>query len=283
MLALAAAVILPLLLESDPKPLGDDVSIQIPPIDNGKFVTPLVARQGQNKPRLLRAGAGTDAKPSAAVAPEAIAAAERRMLGQPAAAPPSAPPLRARRARRPRRLRRDATGGEMPAPRPPPNPRRRAQRPPEPCACAASGGCRGAGRRIRRCQGGRRARGRSSSRPDFRLTSRRCRRPGAGAARARRPLCDARSCRCALAKLKAAGYDGAMVTTANDRIRLRRHRHRRLSTVFAFARGFVRVVMSLAAWVVALVAAFQSVAVVRRDAAGAERHAARALHRWRSR
>src|SRR5438045_1240319 len=40
-LALAAAVVLPLLLESDPKPLGDDVSIQIPPIDNGKFITPL--------------------------------------------------------------------------------------------------------------------------------------------------------------------------------------------------------------------------------------------------
>ena len=40
-LALAAAVILPLLLESDPKPLGDDVSIQIPPVDSGKFVNPL--------------------------------------------------------------------------------------------------------------------------------------------------------------------------------------------------------------------------------------------------
>src|SRR5437868_10183746 len=40
-LALAAAVVLPLLLESDPKPLGDDVSIQIPPIDSGKFITPL--------------------------------------------------------------------------------------------------------------------------------------------------------------------------------------------------------------------------------------------------
>ena len=40
-LALAAAVILPLLLESDPKPLGEDVSIQIPPIDSGKFITPL--------------------------------------------------------------------------------------------------------------------------------------------------------------------------------------------------------------------------------------------------
>jgi DedD protein len=40
-LALAAAVLLPLLLESEPKPLGDEVSIQIPPIDNGKFVNPL--------------------------------------------------------------------------------------------------------------------------------------------------------------------------------------------------------------------------------------------------
>src|ERR1700681_2595996 len=42
-LALAAAVILPLLLESDPRPLGDDVSIKIPPIDSGKFVNPLSA------------------------------------------------------------------------------------------------------------------------------------------------------------------------------------------------------------------------------------------------
>src|SRR6266404_1671024 len=40
-LALAAAVLLPLLLENEPKPLGDDVSIQIPPIDSGKFINPL--------------------------------------------------------------------------------------------------------------------------------------------------------------------------------------------------------------------------------------------------
>jgi DedD protein len=40
-LALAAAVLLPLLLENDPKPLGEDVSIQIPPIDSGKFINPL--------------------------------------------------------------------------------------------------------------------------------------------------------------------------------------------------------------------------------------------------
>lgn len=40
-LALAAAVTLPLLFESEPKPLGDEVSVQIPPIDNNRFVTPL--------------------------------------------------------------------------------------------------------------------------------------------------------------------------------------------------------------------------------------------------
>ena len=60
-LALAAAVILPLLLESDPKPLGEDVSIQIPPIDSGRFVTPLSPAKG------------TDAKaPDRAVTPSPL-------------------------------------------------------------------------------------------------------------------------------------------------------------------------------------------------------------------
>ena len=40
-LALAAAVIVPMLLESDPKPLGEDVSVRIPPVDDGKFVNRL--------------------------------------------------------------------------------------------------------------------------------------------------------------------------------------------------------------------------------------------------
>ena len=40
-LALAAAVIVPMLLESDPKPLGDDVAVKIPPEDGGKFVNRL--------------------------------------------------------------------------------------------------------------------------------------------------------------------------------------------------------------------------------------------------
>ena len=40
-LALAAAVFVPMLLESDPKPLGEDVSVRIPPVDEGKFVNRL--------------------------------------------------------------------------------------------------------------------------------------------------------------------------------------------------------------------------------------------------
>ena len=40
-LALAAAVLVPMLLESDPKPLGEDVSVRIPPVDDGRFVNKL--------------------------------------------------------------------------------------------------------------------------------------------------------------------------------------------------------------------------------------------------
>src|ERR1700694_2961107 len=72
-LALAAAVILPLLLESDPKPLGDDVSIQIPPLDSGKFITPLSPGKradGKGAPdRAAPLTSATSAKP-APVAPD---------------------------------------------------------------------------------------------------------------------------------------------------------------------------------------------------------------------
>jgi DedD protein len=40
-LALAVAVFVPMLLESDRKPLGEDVSVRIPPVDDGKFVNKL--------------------------------------------------------------------------------------------------------------------------------------------------------------------------------------------------------------------------------------------------
>ncbi|MEP7328388.1 MAG: SPOR domain-containing protein [Betaproteobacteria bacterium] len=45
-LALSAAVFVPMLLESEPKPLGEDVSVKIPPVDNGKFVNKLNAKGG---------------------------------------------------------------------------------------------------------------------------------------------------------------------------------------------------------------------------------------------
>ena len=46
-LALAAATLLPLLLEQDQKPLGDDISVQIPPIDDGKFVSRVGSDKGK--------------------------------------------------------------------------------------------------------------------------------------------------------------------------------------------------------------------------------------------
>lgn len=91
-LALAAAVALPMLLEGDPKPLGGDVSIQIPPIDQGKFVTPL----SPGKPdQSAETKAGPSAQPDAparadsdAAAPNrALPASEQRVLAQPARSP----------------------------------------------------------------------------------------------------------------------------------------------------------------------------------------------------
>jgi DedD protein len=43
-LALGAAVIVPMLLENDPKPLGEEVSVRIPPVDDGKFVNKLTEK-----------------------------------------------------------------------------------------------------------------------------------------------------------------------------------------------------------------------------------------------
>jgi DedD protein len=77
-LALAAAVLLPLLLENEPKPLGDEVSIQIPPVDNGKFVNPLSPGKGGT----VKGSAEESAKKAAPAADSAPA------VTQPAPAPP---------------------------------------------------------------------------------------------------------------------------------------------------------------------------------------------------
>src|ERR1700681_458018 len=49
-LALAAAIILPMLLEKEPRPLGDDVSVKIPPMDESKFINKLTGKSGDTKP-----------------------------------------------------------------------------------------------------------------------------------------------------------------------------------------------------------------------------------------
>jgi DedD protein len=59
-LALAVAVFVPMLLESDPKPLGEDVSVKIPPVDEGKFVNRL-NEKGKAEP--AKAAAKSEPKP----------------------------------------------------------------------------------------------------------------------------------------------------------------------------------------------------------------------------
>jgi DedD protein len=63
-LALAAAVFVPMLLESDERPLGDDIAVRIPAVDQGKFVNRINSPGGSDK--------GTPAK--AAAAPGVVAA-----------------------------------------------------------------------------------------------------------------------------------------------------------------------------------------------------------------
>jgi DedD protein len=89
-LALAAAVILPLLLESDPKPLGDEVSVRIPPIDNGKFINPLAPDKGRDNAAPGSTDPKIEPKSGAGITPKkTIAEAERRVLGQNVRPPPA--------------------------------------------------------------------------------------------------------------------------------------------------------------------------------------------------
>lgn len=109
-LALAAAVFVPMLLESEPKPLGEDVSVRIPPVDDGKFVNKLgekgrtdtkaAATKGDAKQDAAKAeGARKDAAKSDppkadAEAPAPAADAPKAEVAPPqasAAEPPAAP------------------------------------------------------------------------------------------------------------------------------------------------------------------------------------------------
>ena len=73
-LALAVAVFVPMLLESDPKPLGEDVSVKIPPVDEGKFVNRLNEKSKTEAPPRTVAKAEPKAeapKPAPAEPPKA--------------------------------------------------------------------------------------------------------------------------------------------------------------------------------------------------------------------
>ena len=106
-LALAAAIILPMLLEKEPRPLGDDVSVKIPPVDEGKFVNRLTGKSADTKalPKVdekveSKAASKTEtrsapaattgtapptaAAPEATIAKKSIAEAEQRALAPPA-------------------------------------------------------------------------------------------------------------------------------------------------------------------------------------------------------
>ena len=80
-LALAAAVILPMLLEKEPRPLGEDVAVKIPPIDEGKFTNRLSNPATDSTPRT--ADSPKPARPSATV----VAPAAPAVLPSPPAAP----------------------------------------------------------------------------------------------------------------------------------------------------------------------------------------------------
>ncbi|MGE5087614.1 MAG: hypothetical protein ACM3QY_00695, partial [Candidatus Levyibacteriota bacterium] len=103
-LALAVAVIVPMLLESQPKPLGDDVSVKIPPVDDGKFVNQLSAAGAPDAAKSAgasgsppsdaqgaKAGA-TDAAPAVTATPAAPTPAAAPPAGDTATTPTPTPP-----------------------------------------------------------------------------------------------------------------------------------------------------------------------------------------------
>jgi DedD protein len=84
-LALGAIIVLPLLLEKEPRPLGDDVSVQIPPVDDGKFINRLTGKAPEKALPKAESKAITATPPAPASKPEADAA--------PAATAPPPPPI----------------------------------------------------------------------------------------------------------------------------------------------------------------------------------------------
>jgi DedD protein len=108
-LALAAATLLPLLLEQEQKPLGDDVSVRIPPVDGGTFVTRLGVQAPQDAAPGAKSGGApvspgdekvappratepaTEPTPGASAAGASTPGAPAEISAAPASAPAAAP------------------------------------------------------------------------------------------------------------------------------------------------------------------------------------------------
>jgi len=84
-LALGAAVIVPMLLESEPKPLGDSVAVKIPPVDDGKFVNRLT--DNTTKPDSPAKEVRKDAAAGDAAARKGAGDAEKAVVAPPPKAP----------------------------------------------------------------------------------------------------------------------------------------------------------------------------------------------------
>jgi DedD protein len=84
-IALAAATILPLVLEQEQKPLGDDVSVQIPAIDNGRFVSRLKDDKSKDAPAGAKADGGAVKATEAGAAVPAPASTANSGIAAPAA------------------------------------------------------------------------------------------------------------------------------------------------------------------------------------------------------
>jgi len=81
-LALVAAVVVPMLLESDPRPLGEDISVRIPPVDDGKFVNKLNAPKSAPVQVPVPAPAEVPAAGAAPATPPAVPEAPRKSLAE---------------------------------------------------------------------------------------------------------------------------------------------------------------------------------------------------------
>ena len=94
-LALAVAVFVPMLLESDPKPLGEDVSVKIPPIDEGKFVNRLNEKAKTEAPKTAVAKVEPRSEPPKAAAAARAAQGRSTQGGAAKAETPKAEPPKA--------------------------------------------------------------------------------------------------------------------------------------------------------------------------------------------